>query len=112
MRYLLIPLFTLLVTGCVLDSYTIRNLDPIDKDQVTLYFTDYPSCEYERVGFIESTGAYLTKEDTFDYVLEEAARMGADGVVIDYLQRSEIKYYSVVAEAIRCFEPKLAEPSY
>ena len=102
----------MLLVACVNDAYHIQRLDAVDIDNVELYYTRYPSCDYERVGFIESTGAYMTKGDTFDFLMQEAAKMGADGVIVDYLHRSEIKYYSVVGEAIRCLDKKLPEPEF
>lgn len=112
MNNLILLFLTFALSACVSDTYKTIDLDSIDSDRVTLYYTTYPTCKFDTVGYIESTGAYYTKNDIFDYVINEAANLGADGVIIDYLQQSESKYYSVVAEAIRCYEVKLEEPSF
>lgn len=95
-----------LLTACVSDdSYVQKVLPEVDEEEVSLYYYSPPSCNYHVVGYIELNGTYLSKSRVFEQLISEAAEMGADGVVVDYLDKSDLMgQYVGLGKAIQCLD--------
>ena len=74
----------------------------IDPNDVRLYYTQGPECEFETVGYLEVNGGYYSRASLFTKMQEQAAEVGADGVYVIEAQRLDILEYIGTARAIRC----------
>jgi len=76
--------------------------DGIDPNEVRLYYTQRPKCEFETVGYLEVNGGYYSRTSLFAKMQEQAAEVGADGVYVLEARRLDILEYIGTAKAIRC----------
>lgn len=103
MKILIVILFSQIISSCLVNSHTQLYLPEVDEEDIQLFYLNQPKCEYQKVGLIEVDGGYHNKQELFNELINLAAEMGADGVVVDHLQRLDIKEYVALAYAIRCF---------
>jgi hypothetical protein len=97
MKRTALPLFALLLllSGCVTTSVTplsSEQYDPIAPEEVTIYLSeeDIPR-NYAKVALIQAKGDYqmTDQEKMFKKVREDAAELGANGVLFQGMQEPE-----------------------
>ncbi len=92
----------LLLTSCVSDTYKEEQITHIGNKKLNVFYYTKPTCAYEVIGYIEVNGFYYTKSGVFQFMADEAKKMQADAVEIDYLDQLDIKEYVGLGKAIRC----------
>lgn len=73
----------------------------IKPEQVRLYYTDRPSCNFDTVGYINETLAYSRHEILYRFK-QHAALVGAQAVIVISIQNLDGLEYLGTAKAIRC----------
>ncbi len=105
MKTLIIYLFifiTFSLNACVFDTYKESYGTNINSEDLKVYYYTKPTCEYEVIGYIEVNGFYYTKSSIFQFMAEEAKKMKAEAVEVDYLKQIDTKEYVGIGKAIRC----------
>ncbi len=101
-RLLMVLTFALFLIACATDSYQEIQTTTVNKNQIRVYYGTFPSCEYDVVGHIEVNGQYHSKQSLFQFMADEAEKMKAKAVIIDYLKSLNIREYVAVGKAILC----------
>jgi len=94
------------LTSCISDVYQQAQLTTIEKQKIPVYYYNRPSCEYEVIAYIEVNGTYYKKQSVFQFMADEAYKLKADAVEIDFLRQLDNKEYVGVGKAIRCLQTK------
>ena len=87
-------IFSLLLSGCVTASVTkLNNTDrpPLQPEEVTIYLEegDIPG-DYEKMAIIDLSGSsgWTDEEKIYNKAREEAAEIGANGVLFDEMEEA------------------------
>ena len=101
--FLTLLLSSLLLTGCAEPPLVIgQPVVSSNSQQVTIYYIDRPSCNFETLAYIRVTGGYFTLRSMLAKMQKQAAGVGADGLYVLYTQQLDVKEYLGTAKAIRC----------
>ena len=94
----------LLVAGCSGHSNVISGqvMQPVGVDEVELFYTRLPDCEFEEVSVLQIPGGYFSPASLINAFRSQAARLGANAVHIHYMQRTGGTEYFGQARALRC----------
>lgn len=97
MRCLWVVVFSLVLQGCASGSYQLtgEKRPAIKADQVTV-FKEKPSFDYEVLGTVQSSSengfsADSRKEKAINELKEQAAKIGANGVIITSITQSSFR---------------------
>ena len=96
-----IVVLSALLSSCWNESYTEKQLTASNKN-IQIYYYSQPQCEYKVMGYIDVGSYYYSKKALFKHMAEEAEKLDAEAVVIDYLERMDIKEYTALGKAISC----------
>ena len=90
------------LTACVYTAVVSQPGPAINSEEVTVYFIERPSCDFETIAHIKVTGGYFTLKSMVGGMRQRAAMVGADGLYVLQTQQLAIKEYLGTAKAIRC----------
>ena len=76
--------------------------EAIHPEKVRLYFTERPTSEYHRVGYLNVRGGYYSQATLFEAHQQRAAMVGAEGVCVQEIRRLDILEFVGSAIATRC----------
>ena len=100
-KYIALATITLLA-GCVshvtMTGKAYQKVDPLD---VKILFKEKPKCDYEELGFI-STPLEWNQNVAVDSAREQAAKIGADYMMIETVNTNAFNDVSVSAVAYKC----------
>ncbi len=104
-KYLLVLVLIVLLQACAEQPRAIlvtgEVLPEIKPNQVRLYYTDWPSCNFDTVGYINEDLAFSRHELMHRFKLH-AAHVGAPAVMVISIQNLDGMEYLGTAKAIRC----------
>ena len=90
-------------TGCSGTSTRLNYLhESVDVDDVGIFYTQRPTCNYEVIAYLQSSGGYYSLEGLFNNLRKEAAVVGASALYVTHTQRLDIGEYYGSAQAIKC----------
>ena len=96
-------LLLMILTGCAQPVLLVGpKADAIEPDEVRIYFSRIPTCDYETVAYLRINGGYYSRASLFAAMRQQAAEVGADGVYVQHIRRLEILEHIGTAHAIRC----------
>ncbi len=104
LKKILVTALLILQSSCVFDTYQSIQYAEEEKTRIEIYYPNLPSCDYKIVGYIEANGFYFSKQSLFQGLAEEAAKIDADGVIIEFIKQLGIKEYVASGKAIRCLK--------
>ncbi len=100
---LILILSSSLVIGCAEPALVVgQPATIIDSEDVVIYYTERPNCNFETIAHIRVTGGYYSLESMFAKMRRQAAMVGANGLYVLHTQQLDIKEYLGTAKAIRC----------
>ena len=101
--FLTLLLSSLLLSGCAETPLVIgQPAASTNSQQVTIYYIDRPSCNFETLAHIRVTGGYYSLGSMLAKMRQQAAGVGADGLYVLQTQQLDVKEYLGTAKAIRC----------
>ena len=71
-------------------------------DEVDVFFTRRPSCNFDTIAYLQSSGGFYSLDAAFLSLRKKAAQYGAAAIYITHTERIDIGEYLVSAQAIRC----------
>ncbi|MFT7671736.1 MAG: hypothetical protein ACI845_000138 [Gammaproteobacteria bacterium] len=81
------------------------NHEAVKPDSVELHYAKRPDCNYEIVGYLNTSGGYYSLDSLIDNFRRAAGSIGATGVYVTFTQRLDIGEFIASAQAIRCEFP-------
>ncbi len=97
-------LIATLITACTHPILIVGEAtDPVETEEVRLYYRQRPLCEFETIGYLRVEGGHYSMNSLFDRMRQQAAAVGANGLYVTEIHRLDIFEYTGVARAIRCF---------
>ena len=104
----------MLLAACSGTSITITGETgaAVDPDQVAVYYSKLPDCEFEEIAIVQIPGEYFTRAKLIEAFRYRAASIGANAVQVLYVQRIGASEYLGQARALQCanVEDGLAGP--
>lgn len=82
-------------------TMTGKSYPPVSSDSVKILFKDKPKCDYEELGFV-STPLEWNQNVAMNSARKEAAKIGADYIVIQSVNKNGFNDVSVSAVAYKC----------
>ncbi len=77
-------------------------VDPVEAEDVRLYYRQRPLCEFETIGYLRIEGGHYSINSLFNTMRQQAAMVGANGLYVTETHRLDVFEYTGVAKAIRC----------
>ncbi len=74
----------------------------IASEDVIIYYSERPRCNFETIAHIRVTGGYLSLESMLGKMRQQAAEVGASGLYVLQTQQLDVKEFLGTAKAIRC----------
>ena len=100
---LILILSSYLVIGCAEPALVIgQPAAIIDSEDVVIYYTERPQCNFETIAYLRVTGGYFSLDSMFRKMRRQAAKVGANGLYVLHTQQLDVKEYLGTAKAIRC----------
>lgn len=95
---------TVFLSACVGTSIIVegRTGKPVAPEQVQLFYSVLPDCDYEVIALIEIPGNHFSVASLTDGFRKRAARLGANAVQVNYLKKTGTSEYLGQARALRC----------
>ncbi len=77
-------------------------VNPVEAEEVRLYYRQRPLCEFETIGYLRIEGGHYSMNSLFNKMRQQAAAVGASGLYVTETHRLDTFEYTGVAKAIRC----------
>jgi uncharacterized protein YceK len=74
----------------------------VDTDQVRVFYSSQPDCDFEVVAWIQIPGQYPNYESVVKMLQVKAADLGASAVQVTFTQRTGTTTYRGSGRALRC----------
>lgn len=74
----------------------------VDTDQVEVFYTRQPDCDFDVVAWIQLPGEYLTRESLIKLMQFKAANLGASAIQVTFIQKTGTSTYRGSGRALRC----------
>ena len=96
-------LVSLLLNACAEPALlTGQPLSCIGEEDVVIYYIERPRCNFETVAYIQVRGGYYSLQKMLTNMRQQAAEIGASGLLVLHTQQTDMKEYLGIAKAIRC----------
>lgn len=74
----------------------------VDTDQVKVFYSTQPDCDFEVVAWIQLPGEYITHESVVRLMQFKAANLGASAIQVLFIQKTGTTTYRASGRALRC----------
>jgi hypothetical protein len=102
-NFILLTTILVILSACSKISTQVDfNHESVKPDNVELHYVKRPDCNYEIVGYLNTSGGYYSLDSLIANFRREAGSIGATGVYVTYTQRLDIGEFIASAQAIRC----------
>ena len=92
-----------LLSGCLQPALVVGpKRAPLASEDVVIYYIERPRCSFETIAHIRAEGGFYSLEGMMTSMRRQAAEIGASGLYVLQMQRSDLKGYRGSAKAIRC----------
>jgi hypothetical protein len=103
-KLIYLSMCALALSGCSYTDVVITGplTDPVQVDDVVVYYDQVPRCDYTVIAYITVPGDFLSRERLIKAFRNKAAAFGASGVQITQVQKTGASSFHGSARAIRC----------
>jgi len=102
-KLIILSLVSVFVSACAHPVLIVgKTSESIEAEDVQLYYTQKPACDFETVGYLRIEGWSYSLDSLFERMQVQAAEVGANGVYVIETRRLELFEYIGTARAIRC----------
>lgn len=103
-RLILIAGLSFLLFACTSSNTVVTGsvAEPLDFNDVQVFYTNPPDCNFMVIAYIKIPGEYYSRSALIDGFRQKAAAVGAPAVQITFIQQTGSTEFFGSARAIRC----------